>query len=98
MDAAKLAGIKQWPAPQKVKDIQSFLGFTNFYQRFIGKYAEIIKPLTNLTCKDICFKWGTQEQGALDDLKERFLEELILQMPDPTRQFLLETNASKWAT
>jgi len=40
MDAAKLAGIKQWPAPQTIKQVQSFLGFMNFYRRFIGKYAE----------------------------------------------------------
>src|SRR6266850_3799603 len=98
MDAAKLAGIKQWLAPQTIKEVHSFLGFTNFYRRFIRKYAEIVKPLTNLTCKEVGYQWSKLEQKAFDYLKEVFMEELILIMPDPTKQFILETDASKWVT
>src|SRR6266850_4251073 len=58
MDAAKLAGIKQWPAPETIKQVCSFLGFMNFYRRFIGKYAEIVKPLTDLTCKEVKYNWN----------------------------------------
>ena len=98
MDAAKLAGIKTWPAPESVKQVRSFLGFSNFYRKFIGHYAEITKPLTNLTKKDVPFAWTDECQKAFDELKERFLEEPILKMPDTTKQFILETDASKWAT
>ena len=98
MDAAKLAGIKEWPPPMTVKQIRSFLGFANFYQKFIGHYTDITRPLTNLTWKDIKFKWTDNCQRAMDDLKERFLEEPILNMPDTTKQFVVETDASKWAT
>src|ERR1700759_2310956 len=98
MDAAKLAGIKSWPAPTMVKQVHSFLGFCNFYRKFIGHYADITRPLTNLTRKDIKFEWTDDCQRAMDDLKERFLEEPILNMPDTTKQFVVETDASKWAT
>jgi hypothetical protein len=98
MDAAKLAGIKQWPSPQTVKQVRSFLGFANFYRKFIGHYAEISRPLTNLTRKEIQFNWTEECEKAFNELKERFLEEPILKMPDVTRQFMLEMDASKWAT
>ena len=60
--------------------------------------AEITRPLTNLTRKDIAFEWTKDCQEAFDELKERFLEEPILLMPDTTKQFVLQTDASKWAT
>ena len=98
MDAAKLAGIKHWPAPQTPKQVRSFLGFANFYRKFIGHYSEITLPLTALTRKDIQFKWTKECDKAFEELKERFLEEPILKMPDPDKQFIVETDASKWAT
>ena len=59
---------------------------------------DIVKPLTELTRKDVPFNWTSECQHAFDDLKEKFMEELVLQMPDPTKQFIAETDASKWAT
>src|SRR5882724_11131221 len=47
----KVQIIQDWPEPRKVKDIQSFLGFANFYRRFIFGYSEITIPLTRLTRK-----------------------------------------------
>ena len=98
MDAAKLAGIKSWPAPKTVRQTRSFLGFANFYRKFIGHYAEIAKPLNELTKKEKTFAWTSECQKAFEELKERFLEEPVLIMPDPTKQFIVETDASKWAT
>src|ERR1700692_3431490 len=46
MDTAKVQVIQDWPEPRKVKDIQSFLGFANFYRRFIHEYSDIVVPLT----------------------------------------------------
>ena len=51
MDPGKVSAILEWPEPRKVKDIQSFLGFVNFYRRFISNYSKITVPLTRLTCK-----------------------------------------------
>ncbi|MGF1973904.1 hypothetical protein ACQUI1_14480, partial [Staphylococcus aureus] len=52
MNPKKLSTILEWPVPQSVKDVQSFLGFTNFYRRFIAHYARIALPLHELTRKD----------------------------------------------
>src|ERR1700744_4063152 len=57
MDTSKLLGIKKWTPPTTVKQVRSFLGFCNFYRKFIGHYAEISKPLTELTKKDEQFVW-----------------------------------------
>ena len=53
MDSAKISGILEWPTSKKVKNVQAFLGFANFYRRFIKDFAKITKPLTYLTKKDI---------------------------------------------
>ena len=53
----KLKAICSWERPQIVKDVRSFLGFANYYLRFISKYAEIAAPLTYLTKKDVEMQW-----------------------------------------
>jgi len=52
MDKEKLLGVLEWPVLTKVKQVQVFLGFANFYCRFIENFAKISKPLSNLTKKD----------------------------------------------
>jgi hypothetical protein len=58
MDPKKIETIKNWPQPKTLKDIQAFLGFANFYRRFILGFSVIVKPLTALTKKDIQFRWS----------------------------------------
>ena len=58
MDPTKLDGIRNWPTPTKVKDVRSFLGFANFYRKFIGDYSNIACPLLNLTKKDTLWNWS----------------------------------------
>ena len=55
MDPIKLNGITAWPTPTKVKDVQSFLSFTNFYCQFIPDYSTVACPLLDLTKKDNCW-------------------------------------------
>ena len=62
MDPIKLAGIRDWPIPSTVKQVQSFLGFGNFYRKFISHYSDIAKPLNDLTKKDKKFKWTEECQ------------------------------------
>jgi hypothetical protein len=69
MDPTKLAGIRDWPAPTNIKGVRSFLGFGNFYRRFIGHFVEIARPLNALTKKDQPFEWTTECQEAFDALK-----------------------------
>jgi len=52
MDEEKLSEVLEWPVPTKVKQVQVFLGFANFYRRFIENFAKISKPLSDLTKKD----------------------------------------------
>ena len=98
MDPGKLNGIREWPAPSTVKQTRGFLGFRNFYRRFIQNFSQLAKPLNDLLKKDQKFEWTPSCQSAFDDLKKRFTEEPVLMMPDQTKPFQIETDASKYAT
>src|SRR6202047_5489340 len=60
MDPTKVSAIRDWPIPTKKQEVQRFLGFCNFYRRFIKDYSKIAKPLTILT-GDIPFEWTTHQ-------------------------------------
>jgi Reverse transcriptase (RNA-dependent DNA polymerase) len=60
MSEDKIQMIRDWPEPRRVKDIQSFLGFANFYRHFIHNYSDITVPLTRLTWKGI--PWAFTEE------------------------------------
>ncbi|ESK87968.1 hypothetical protein Moror_10843, partial [Moniliophthora roreri MCA 2997] len=98
MDPVKLAGIAEWEPPRTVKRVHTFLGFGNFYQKFIGKYAQLTRPLNDLTKKAQKFEWTTTCQIAFNLLKKKILSELVLLMPDMDQPFIIEVDASKWAT
>jgi hypothetical protein len=97
MDLIKLAGIRDWPSPTTVKQTRSFLGFGNYYRRFISRFAEIARPLHELTKKGKIWNWTNECQTTFETLKERFSTAPVLIMPDTTKPFVLETDASKWA-
>ena len=98
MDPVKLKGISEWPVPTTVKQVRAFLGFGNFYQRFIRKFSELALPLNNLLKKDMQFDWTPACQESPDTLKKRFTEEPVLMMPDYSRTFQIESDASKYAS
>jgi hypothetical protein len=98
MDKTKLNGIREWPVPTTVKQVRSFLGFGNFYRRFIRKFSELAQPLNNLLKKDTPFEWTPNCQMAFETLKTRFTEEPVLMMPDQSKPFQIESDASKYAT
>jgi RNase H-like domain found in reverse transcriptase len=98
MDAVKLGGIRDWPVPTTLIQTQSFLGLGNFYQKFISHYSKLAQPLNDLTKKDKKFEWTTECQEAFDTIKKRFMEEPVLLMPDQSRPFQIESDASKVAT
>ena len=98
MDPTKLDVIKNWPTPNKVKYICSFLGFTNFYRKFIGDYSNITCPLLDLTKKDNPWNWNNFCQNAFNRLKNTFLTKPILHLPDTSKPFAIVTDASKYAS
>jgi hypothetical protein len=97
MDPIKIAGIKNWPTPTKVKDIRSFLGFCNFYRPFIRGFAHVARPLNELTRKDIEWTWTERHQKAFEELHNRVTSEPVLAHPELNKQFELEVDASGFA-
>src|SRR5258708_5972066 len=98
MDPVKVQGVTDWPQPAKVKDIQSFIGFVNFYWRFIHNFSEIAHPLHMLTRKSKDWSWGAAEKQAFDALKSAITSAPTLTFPSKSGPFCLECNASNFAT
>src|SRR5258708_6374591 len=98
MDPVKVQGVTDWPQPAKVKDVQSFIGFMNFYQRFIHNFSEIACPLHVLTWKLKDWSWGAAEQQAFDVLKSTVTSTPTLAFPSKSGPFCLECDASNFST
>src|SRR5260370_2052584 len=98
MDPVKVQGVTDWQQPAKVKDVQSFRGFVNFYQRFICNFSEIAHPLHTLTQKLKDWSWGAAEQQAFDVLKSAITSTPMLAFPSKSSPFHLECNASNFTT
>jgi len=96
MDPVKIQGISEWPTPKCKCDLQSFLGFCNFYRRFIHHFAQIAHPLHYLT-GNIPFNWTSKCQTTFDQLKTLITSAPILTMANHYDKFRLETDASEYA-
>jgi hypothetical protein len=94
VDPDKVSVIHDWKAPRTVKGVQSFLGFCNFYRRFIRDYGTIAKPLVRLTRKDTDFYFADDCHGAFEELKRRLTHAPVLAHYHPERETMLETDAS----
>ncbi|KAF8754244.1 hypothetical protein RHS01_06464 [Rhizoctonia solani] len=94
LDKLKIQAVQEWPAPTKVKEVQSFLGFANFLRCFVANFSHIARPLHNLVKKDIPWKWEVREQEAFQNLKDAITNAPVLCHADPTKPYFLETNAS----
>jgi hypothetical protein len=97
MSNEKLQAIVDWLEPQKVKDIQSFLGFANFYRRFIYNYSDIVVPLTQLTRKDAPWNFSDECWKSFETLKKAFTTAPILTHWMPNVPLIVETDASDYA-
>ena len=98
MDPVKVSGVTNWPTPRNVKEVQSFLGFGNFYRRFIQGFSKVARPLFELTRKDHPWNWTDSSQEAFDALKVAFTSSPVLLMPDPLKPYRVEVDASDYAT
>lgn len=97
MSKDKVKVILDWPTLRKVKDIQSFLDFANFYRRFIPYYSNIVVLLTRLTRKNTLWKWTPQCQEAFDSLKKAFTSAPTLMQWKPGAPLIVETDALDYA-
>ena len=93
MDQEKIRTVLEWKEPTTVKEVQSFLGFANFYRQFIQGYSKLTRALTNLIKKSVKFDWPAECQEAFDMLKKRFTLASILRHFDPELQCVTECDA-----
>ena len=98
IDPSKIAGIKEWPQQLKdVKQVWSTLGVLGYQRPFIKNFAEIARPLHNLTKKDTPFEWTQECTDALEQLIQAVTSEPVLYQPDFAKQFELKVDASLFA-
>lgn len=98
MDPQKIQAIQDWPAPSDKKGVQRFIGFANFYRKFISGFSTIVAPITQLTRQHNSFRWSEAAQEAFLKLKDLFSSAPILHHPDPSQPYVLEVDASEIAT
>ena len=96
MDPIKTKAIAEWPKPTKLKELQQFLGFCNFYWRFIKGYSSVAKPLTFLTGK-VPWEWNAPQHHAFEELKKRVAAEPVLAIPINDAPYCLEADTSDYA-
>jgi hypothetical protein len=98
MDPVKIAGVVDWPTPSNKKEVQSFVGFVNFYQHFIPDFSHHVRALFDLTMKDIRFIWGLPQEDSFMKLKGLVTSAPVLVLPDNDLPFRLEADRSSIAT
>jgi hypothetical protein len=98
MDPVKVQGVVDWPPPKTVTEVRSFLGFTNFYRRFIRGFADLARPLNRLLQKDTPWTWDKEEFKAFESLKTAICSHPVLVFAEPDKPYLVEANSSGYAT
>ena len=92
-DPAKTEKVKTWPVTANSREVQRFLGFTNYYRKFTRDFTNITKPLHQLTERTSTFKWTHECQEAFDNLRWKLTTAPTLAYPDYAKPFILDTDA-----
>jgi len=98
MDPVKVARVRDWPTPENQTDVQAFIGFVNFYCRFIQDFSTITRPLFDLTRSDKAWNWDTKEQDAFERLKAAVTTAPVLVSPQDSEPFRIEADSSDFAS
>jgi len=95
VDPQKINAIMEWPRPNNVTKVRSFLRLAGYYRRFIKDFSRITSPLTNLLKKTVKFKWMNKYEEALQELKNRLTSTLILTLAMEGEEYTMYSDASK---
>jgi len=98
VDPVKVAGVREWPTPKNKTDVQAFLGFVNFYRRFIRDFSAKARPLFDLTRSEQVWTWSGKKQVAFEDLKTAVTTAPVLVSPQKSDPFRIEADSSDFAT
>jgi hypothetical protein len=91
-----IAAVRNWPTPTTVKEMQRFLGYANYYRRFIWGFGQVAAPITSLQKGGpVRLQWSTGADRALCHLKALFISAPVLAHPDPSLAFIVEVDASE---
>ncbi|KAJ7941085.1 Retrotransposon protein, putative, Ty3-gypsy subclass [Quillaja saponaria] len=97
MDLDKVKAIQEWKTPTSVTELRSFLGLANYYRRFVEGYSRKAAPLTELLKKGTVWHWGEPCQTAFEDMKLAMINDPVLALPDISKPFEVQTDASDYA-
>ena len=89
----KFAAVTDWEPSKDIKGVQQFLGFANYYNRFIPDFAKVAAPISNLLSNQKEFKWGTEQQCAFDTLKQLLTSAPVLKLLDYSKPFRIDLAA-----
>lgn len=97
VDPEKTSAITKMHPPQNVKQVRSFLQSASWYRRFIDRFAELSRPLSNLLKKDATWNWGPDQKNSFESLLRALASAPVLQQNDPSKPYVLRTDASSYA-
>ena len=93
VDEEKVKAIKEWPTPKSITKVRSFHGLASFYRRFVKDFSTLAAPLTGIVKKFVGFKWGSEQDRAFIEIKERLCGAPLLTLHDFSKTFEIEYDA-----